>query len=108
MAEICFGTDTSCARTCLESEVLPRGRMGSSRPGAKAEHSAGLGHCMGSFRVAAVPRCSIIILSQRQAVVFDPIQEAMDAAAPGAGTSLIAAAHTSKGSEEAQVSIAEG
>lgn len=41
-------------------------------------------------------------------MVFDPIHEAVDAAALGAGTSLIAAAHTSKGSGEAQVSIAEG
>lgn len=55
MAEICFGTNTSCARLCLAFGMLPWDGMGSSSPGAKAEHSIGLGDCMGSFRVAAVP-----------------------------------------------------
>lgn len=71
---------------------------GSPSPGAGLGTALGLGTPAGSFRVAAVPRRSGGILSQRQAVFFDPIHGAAGAAATGAVTSFPIPAHTSKGS----------
>lgn len=68
----------------------------------------GLGTCAGSFRVAAVPQRSVIVLSQRQAVFFDPIHEAANVTEPGAVNSLITAAHTSKGSGERSSVVKRG